>query len=105
MVVLGRVNSRMKDFYDIWFLSRTYEFNDDRLARAIAATFARRATVIPEETPDALTEAFADDPAKQGQWTSFVETIEAETVSLDQVVGDVAAFLMAHAKAAQEIGE
>jgi hypothetical protein len=35
---------RMKDFYDIWMLSRASEFNDDRLARSNAATFARRNT-------------------------------------------------------------
>lgn len=61
MVALGRANSRMKDFYDIWILSRSFAFDDDRLARAIAATFARRGTVIPAEPPDALTPAFAAD--------------------------------------------
>jgi predicted nucleotidyltransferase component of viral defense system len=34
IVVLGRANSRMKDLYDIWLLSQTYEFKDDRLSRA-----------------------------------------------------------------------
>ncbi len=43
MVVLGRANSRMKDFYDIWLLSRVYEFNGGSLARAIATTFVRAA--------------------------------------------------------------
>jgi predicted nucleotidyltransferase component of viral defense system len=62
MMMLGRANSRMKDYYDIWMLSRTHEFTDDRLARAIAATFARRQTEIPTELPDALTLAFAEDP-------------------------------------------
>lgn len=38
MVLLGRANSRMKDFYDIWVLSKSYSFDDDRLPRAIAAT-------------------------------------------------------------------
>jgi hypothetical protein len=61
MVALGRANSRMKDFYDIWVLGRSFEFADDRLARAIAATFARRATAIPTVLPDALTPAFAVD--------------------------------------------
>ena len=42
MVVLGRANSRMKDFYDIWQLSQSFAFDDSRLARAIAATFAYR---------------------------------------------------------------
>ena len=53
MVMLGRANSRMKDFYDIWILSRSFDFNDDRLARAITATFERRETPIPTEVPDA----------------------------------------------------
>jgi hypothetical protein len=51
MVMLGRANTRLKDFYDIWVLARTTEFKGDRLARAIAATFARRKTEIPSELP------------------------------------------------------
>jgi predicted nucleotidyltransferase component of viral defense system len=50
-VMLGRANSRMKDFYDIWILSRHYDFEGPGLARAIAATFARRRTLIPTELP------------------------------------------------------
>jgi hypothetical protein len=72
MVPLGRANSRMKDFYDVWTLSKTYQFAEERLARAIAATFARRQTAIPTEPPDALTSAFADDPQKRQQWAAFV---------------------------------
>lgn len=72
MVALGRANSRMKDFYDIWVLGQTFEFSDDRLARAIAATFARRKTAIPSELPDALSADFANDPSKQAQWRAFV---------------------------------
>jgi hypothetical protein len=52
MVVLGRANSRMKDFHDIWVLKRTFEFKGDALARAIAATFGRRKTEIPAERPE-----------------------------------------------------
>ena len=36
MVLLGRANSRMKDFYDIWALSQARQFSNDDLARAIA---------------------------------------------------------------------
>ncbi|MGH8516480.1 MAG: nucleotidyl transferase AbiEii/AbiGii toxin family protein, partial [Panacagrimonas sp.] len=57
MVQLGRANSRMKDFYDIWLLAKSYNFEGDRLPRAIAATFARRGTPIPNAIPDALTDA------------------------------------------------
>jgi hypothetical protein len=48
MVALGKANSRMKDFYAIWVLSKTFDFNHARHAQAIAATFARRQTAIPE---------------------------------------------------------
>ena len=61
MIALGRANSRMKDFYDVWVLGKSYDFNDDHLAQAIAATFDRRATPLPDALPDALTAAFARD--------------------------------------------
>jgi hypothetical protein len=71
MVMLGRANSRMKDYYDIWVLSRAYEFKGDALARAIAATFARRKTTIPIGRPDGLTQAFAEDSGTLEQWVAF----------------------------------
>jgi hypothetical protein len=101
MVVLGRANSRMKDFYDIWELSRAYEFDKDSLAKAIKATFSRRKTEIPAKPPDALTPAFASDAAKQRQWKSFVQGIEAEAPELSKVVVDLSEFLMPHARAAR----
>lgn len=104
MVLLGRANSRMKDLYDIWVLSRAYEFEGDSLARAIAATFERRKTEIPAEAPDALTRAFAADPAKQKQWDAFVASIEAQPGSLAEIVDALSAFLMPHARAALSLG-
>ena len=102
MVALGLANSRLKDFYDIWILAQTFEFADDRLARAIAATFARRETEIPTEPPDGLTPAFARDPTKQQQWRAFVEDVAVNPGTLAQIIEDVAAFLMPHAAAAKK---
>jgi predicted nucleotidyltransferase component of viral defense system len=65
MVALGRANSRMKDYYDVWMLTSTFYLDPDRMRQAIAATFARRNTVIPNQVPDGLSDAFASDPAKQ----------------------------------------
>jgi predicted nucleotidyltransferase component of viral defense system len=96
MVALGRANSRMKDFYDIWFLARSHSFADDRLASAIAATFARRQTAIPVGVPDALTAEFAADPAKQRQWAVFIRDVAVDPGSLANVVEKLAAFLMPH---------
>jgi len=104
MVALGRANSRMKDFYDVWLLSQSFPFDDDRLARAIAATFERRATSIPAEPPDALTPAFAEDAQKQRQWSAFLENVALDPGSLANVITSVAGFIMPHAVAAAKLG-
>jgi Nucleotidyl transferase AbiEii toxin, Type IV TA system len=105
MVVLGRANSRMKDFHDIWTLSRIYDFSHDGLDRAIAATFARRKTPIPIEPPDALTPAFAADPSKQQQWMAFLRGIAADAVPIPDIIDGLREFVMPHARRAQQIAE
>jgi hypothetical protein len=102
MVALGLANSRMKDFFDVWFLSKTFEFKDDRLAIAIAATFDRRKTPIPSDPPDALTDAFAADDTKVKQWKAFLEGVEGEPLELKTVVDDLRAFLTPHAEKARK---
>jgi predicted nucleotidyltransferase component of viral defense system len=101
MVMLGRANSRMKDFYDIWVLSKQYEFEGDRLPRAIAATFRRRETEIPLTLPDALTAEFAGDIAKARQWAAFAANLTVAPPSLEQILADLSQFLMPHAEAAR----
>jgi hypothetical protein len=103
MVALGRANSRMKDFYDIWILSRSFSFDGDRLARAIAATFARRGTAIPVDRPDALSAAFAADELKQQQWRAFLGEAAVNPGTLTDVTDDLAAFLMPHAGSAAKL--
>jgi len=102
MVMLGLANSRMKDFYDVWILSRSYEFENDRLPRAIAATFERRGTAIPREAPLALTQAFAFDSGKQLQWAAFVRDLAIDIPALEAVVTDLAEFLMPNAQRARQ---
>jgi hypothetical protein len=71
MVSLGTVNTRYKDFYDIWFLAEHFDFDGQTLAQAVAATFRRRATLLMAQ-PVAWTDDFANDPARQQQWMAFV---------------------------------
>lgn len=103
IVMLGRANTRMKDFYDIWIISQSHEFNDDRLARAIKATFERRKTEIPGEAPFALTREFANDVDKQRQWDAFLRNVTASPGSLQDVIDALAAFLMPHAIRAADL--
>lgn len=75
MVVLDIRNSRMKDFYDIWFMANTWTFDMASLSKAIRASFERRGTVIPKEVPLALTEEFLNDSKKKQQWAAFVSRL------------------------------
>lgn len=73
LVSLGIRNSRMKDFFDLWVMAKSFAFDGAVLADAIRATFSRRQTAIPTETPVALTPDFTNDAAKQAQWRGFLK--------------------------------
>jgi predicted nucleotidyltransferase component of viral defense system len=94
MVALGRANSRMKDYYDVWMLTSTFDLKPERMRKAIAATFARRNTLVPARVPDGLSDAFANDLAKQRQWTAFVRDLSGPVPGLDHIVGDLRQRLM-----------
>ncbi|MBL7645661.1 MAG: nucleotidyl transferase AbiEii/AbiGii toxin family protein [Candidatus Hydrogenedentes bacterium] len=67
-VKLGQLNSRIKDFYDIWLLSSNFDFRGDELAEAIRRTFQNRKTALERDL-----EAFGSEfcMAKSQQWTAF----------------------------------
>ncbi|WP_310425397.1 nucleotidyl transferase AbiEii/AbiGii toxin family protein [Chamaesiphon sp. VAR_48_metabat_135_sub] len=96
MVLLGIGNTRMKDFYDLWYLSQHFTFEGSLLGRAITATFARRRTPIPIAPPLALTSEFADDETKQRQWVAFVRKgkLTDEDLVLSQIGSILHDFLM-----------
>ena len=89
MVVLGRANSRMKDYYDVWMLTNTFELEPARMRRAIKATFERRGTVIPAEVPDGLSDGFASDPFKQRQWRAFAINLSGSVPEFERVVREL----------------
>jgi len=96
MVALDIRNSRMKDFYDIWFMANTWTFDMVTLRAAIRASFERREVAIPQEVPFALTEEFLDDPQKKQQWNAFVGRLYPGTgsTSLEEVGILLRAFLL-----------
>lgn len=103
MVKLGISNSRMKDFYDIWLMSRQFDFQGARLATAIERTFANRQTAVSAE-PVALSPAFGTDPAKVIQWQAFLKKSNLAGVSTDlaTVIGAIFTFLSPLASAVIE---
>lgn len=96
MVALDIANSRMKDFFDLWLLSRRFEFDGELLAKAVRATFERRKTDIPSQPPIALTTDFADAPGKNSQWLGFVKKTRAldAPATLAEVIEVIRPFLL-----------
>lgn len=96
LVAFGLLNSRMKDFFDLWAISGLFAFQGAVLSKAIRATFQRRATPIPADPPAALTAAFADDPGKQAQWQAFLRrtAMTLQPPVLPDLINAVAEFVL-----------
>jgi hypothetical protein len=67
---LRTLNSRMKDFYDVWLLASQFAFDGAVLAKAVVATFKNRETAI-DVAPIAFTPDFTEQASTLAQWTAF----------------------------------
>jgi hypothetical protein len=96
MVKLGMLNTRMKDFFDVWPVSQEFAFHGPTLSRAIKATFETRGTAVPNETPLALSLELYDDREKNAQWKAFLNKakLNAEGKSLAEIAKALRAFLL-----------
>ncbi len=95
MIKLGMINTRMKDFYDLWILAQKFELDGLLLMQAIKATFNRRKTEIPKTIPLAFSEEFYDDASKKKQWAAFLNKNGIENGNnLNNVVGFLEEFLL-----------
>lgn len=90
MVYLRTLNSRMKDFYDVWLLASQFAFDGAVLAKAIAATFANRKTTI-DVAPIAFTPDFTEQASTLAQWTAFRKKLPNTECPL--LLADVVPFL------------
>lgn len=92
MVKLGHLNSRMKDFYDIWLLSRQFRFERNNLAKAVKLTFQQRRTELNQPI-----EAFSANfvSSHQSMWAAFRKRLKQEYIplSFSDVVGEIEMFL------------
>jgi hypothetical protein len=94
MVKLGVLNSRMKDFYDIWVLSRSFDFKGRILVEAVEKTFEKRNTPV---TLDAVLfdPSFGKDGNKNIQWQGFIRKTKLTNTpgSFEEVMAAVILFL------------
>jgi hypothetical protein len=104
MVKLGIANSRMKDFYDLEVLARTFAFDGKSLAEAIQNTFGRRGTELPPGIALAFTPDFYEDRNKVQQWTAFCAKNKAyiEPIEFKTVIAGIAQFLVPVARSVRE---
>lgn len=95
IVSLGMLNSRVKDYFDIWLLSEEFDFDYPVLAQAIAGTFQRRGSNLPDGLPIGLTNEFFQDAMKQSQWAAFIRKVSPirKPGSLQEAVERIAGFL------------
>lgn len=92
IVSLGNANSRMKDFYDIYALLHSFEFQSDMLSEAIKETFENRKTSF--DTITAFEDAFCSGPYRKTMWTSFLKAKNIFVVAeLEEVISDIKHFL------------
>lgn len=94
MVRRGLLNSRMKDFFDVWVLSRQFDFEGAALTAAVSETFARRDLAV-DPLPVAFTSEFAADGTKSAQWRGFLRKGRLEGAPSDfaEVMAGIARFL------------
>lgn len=85
IVSLGMANTRMKDYFDLWFLATYAEVDEAILLQAVQATFARRRTEVPASAPTGLADVFAANPIKQQQWRAFLSKSKLAAPDLAEV--------------------
>jgi len=99
---LAEVNSRMKDFYDIWGLSNKFSFDGQLLQEAIAATCTRRMTIVRSDA-EIFSNDFSDRPEKKAQWRAFINKVMMRDApeDFDTVMSDIRTFLFPIAQASE----
>lgn len=91
IVKLASVNTRMKDFYDIWIITRNYHVDLHRLKKAVHEVFSNRGTRL--EYPVAFDPSFYDFSETKKRWEKFLMMIGKENVPFKKVITDLSNFI------------
>jgi len=92
MISLSVINSRMKDFYDIFTLLNTNSFDGRKLQGAVDETLQTRHTVIERENI-IFTEEFMKDVNRIKMWKAFLRKINSANIEFDEVMREIIIFL------------
>lgn len=86
------LTGRMKDFYDIYYLARTFDFNGAKLQAAIFETLQRRGTPYDRDSFKRIV-ALAGDMDMQKRWKYFLKNIKDDTPDFSVVIAEIQTFL------------
>ena len=86
------LTGRMKDFYDIYYLSRTFNFEGAKLQAAIFETLQRRGTPYDRDSFKRVV-ALGDDEDMQKRWKFFLKTIKDNTLEFSFIITEIQTFL------------
>ena len=89
---LMEFSSRMKDYYDIYYLANKFDFDGATLTEALRKTFENRGHTFTAEQFELVT-AFDSDEAMQKKWKAFVRKIDTKTDDYSVVLKTIKAFL------------
>ena len=87
------LTGRMKDFYDIYYLSRSFDFEGIKLQTAIQETLQNRGTAYEKDTFDRVL-ALAEDEDMQVKWRYFLKTLGNPDMAFADVMEGIKNFLL-----------
>ena len=86
------LTGRMKDFYDIYYLARTFNFEGMILQSAMFETLQKRGTTYEKDSFKRIVQ-LTDDSDMQSKWKYFLKNIKDEPLGLDTVINEITMFL------------
>ncbi|MCI8843933.1 MAG: nucleotidyl transferase AbiEii/AbiGii toxin family protein [Oscillospiraceae bacterium] len=86
------LTGRMKDFYDIYYLARTFDFDGAKLQTAISKTLERRGTPYEKDSFKRVV-SLAEDVDMQKRWKFFLKVIKDDTPEFSAVIEEIQTFL------------
>lgn len=92
MITLSTLNSRMKDFYDLFVLSDRYDFDGRVLQESVYETFSRRGTLLPRHHV-VFSNEFAVDRERMQQWNIYLQRTGLQAPSFSEMMAHLREFL------------
>jgi len=90
---LMEFSSRMKDYYDLYYLANKFDFDGAVLTEALRKTFANRNRQFTVEQFEQIMTFDADD-GMQKKWKAFTKKIDTKTDDFKRVLMKTNGFLM-----------